>query len=226
MKNSNSFFLIFCLSLTVGLLCLYAGFVGYFNGHEQYEARLAQMRLEVHKERLHVAMLDYQLKDFQQAVAQALPKAEQIKMADYEVRNLSTVVRSPASAESIDLSPVYFEKAKKFFNNQNYDAAIAEFNSLIDKFPLSKFGVEARFFVAESYFLKKDYKSSLQTIDMMVTQFPTHDLTGFILLRMGQISELNNQSEEASVIYKTVEKSFKNTELKKQARKLAQSVDF
>ncbi|MBV2169181.1 MAG: hypothetical protein KUL82_10795, partial [Bdellovibrio sp.] len=75
-------------------------------------------------------------------------------------------------------------------------------------------------------FLKKDFRSSLSEIDTMVTQYPQHDLTGFILLRMGQISELNNQTEEASEIYKTVFKNFKNEDLKKQAKKLAQSVEY
>jgi hypothetical protein len=42
---------------------------------------------------------------------------------------------------------------------------------------------------------------------------------------MGQISEMNSQTEEAAEIYKTVSKNFKNENLQKQARKLAQSVE-
>ncbi len=100
------------------------------------------------------------------------------------------------------------KRAKKFFGEKAYDKAIREFNGLLEKYPLSQHSVEARFFIAESYFLKKDFRNSLSEIDEMVTQYPQHDLTGFILLRMGQISEYNNQAEEASEIYKTVTKKF------------------
>lgn len=206
-------------------MAAYAGFVGHFNGHDQYELRLAQLQKQVEKEKFNNALLTYQLKDFQQSVAQVLPDDKKLQ-ANYELRNFAAVVRSPASEDAIDLSAVLYEKGKKYFNDKDYDKAIKEFNGLLDKFPLSQHGVEAHFFIAESYFLKKDFRSSLTEIDNMVTQFPQHDLTGFILLRMGQISELNNQTEEASEIYKTVSKNFKNEDLKKQARKLAQSVEY
>lgn len=225
MKNQNAFFIVFCLSLTVGILGAYASFVGYFNGHEQYELKLAHLQKQVEKEKFNNSLLSYQLKDFQQTVAQILPDDKKLQ-AKYELQNLSSVVRSPASEDSLDLSGVFFEKGKKYFNNQDYDKAIGEFNKLLDKYPLSQHVVESHFFIAESYFLKKDFRSSLSQIDSMVTLFPQHELTGFILLRMGQISEFNNQTEEASEIYKTVFKNFKNDDLKKQARKLAQSAEY
>ncbi|MNT14759.1 hypothetical protein D3C72_1497750 [compost metagenome] len=80
--------------------------------------------------------------------------------------------------------------------------------------------------MAESYFLKRDFRESLTQIDEMVSQYPDNDLTGYILLRMGQISEMNSQTEEASEIYKTVLKSFKNNDLKTQAKRLAQGVEY
>lgn len=225
MKNQNAVFLIFSLSLTVGLVTAYSLFVGYFNGHEQYEARLSLLEKQVQKERLNNSLLTYQIKDFQQTVAQVLPENKKLQ-AHYQMKNLAAVVRVPASEEAVDLSGVLFAKGKRYFNGHEYDKAIREFSQLIEKYPLSSHGVEARFLIAESYFLKKDFRSSLSEIDEMVTQYPQHELTGFILLRMGQISEFNNQSDEASEIYKTVAKNFKNEELKKQARKLAQSVEY
>lgn len=225
MKNQNSFFVVFCLCLTVALLGVYAAFVGHFNGHDQYELRLASLRQQVEKEKFNNALLTYQLKDFQQTVAQVLPDDKKLQVK-YELRSLGSVVRSPASETALDLSGVNYEKGKRYFNSGDYDKAIKEFYGLLDKFPLSRYGVEAHFFIAESYFLKKDFRSSLSQIDQMVQLYPQHDLTGFILLRMGQISELNNQTEEASEIYKTVTKNFQNEDLKKQARKLAQSVEY
>lgn len=40
------------------------------------------------------------------------------------------------------------------------------------------------------------------------------------MLRMGQISELNNRLEEASEIYKTVQSNFKSEQLRRQAQSL------
>jgi TolA-binding protein len=49
-------------------------------------------------------------------------------------------------------------------------------------------------------------------------------LTGFILLRMGQISQLNDQPTEAKEIYKTVLNTFSDKKLKEQAQKLYEGV--
>ncbi|MFS4460014.1 tetratricopeptide repeat protein [Bdellovibrio sp. HCB2-146] len=225
MKNNNSLFVVFCLCLTVGLMGVYVTFVGHFNGKKEFEMRLSAKQKEVEQERFQNALLSYQLKDFQQSVAQLMPDEKKL-VAQYDLKTFSSAVRSPASESAIDLSGVLFEKGKTYFNNQDYERAIKEFNSLLEKYPLSRYSVESQFFVAESYFLKRDFRNSLERIDEMVTQYPSHDLTGFILLRMGQISELNNQTEEASEIYNTVLKNFQNDSLKKQAAKLAKSVSY
>ena len=154
MKNQNSLFLVFCLSLTVGLVAVYALFVGHFNGAQGYEIKLMSMEKQIEKERFSNAMLTYQLKDFQQTVAQVLPDNKTLQ-AKYELKNLASSVRMPASEDAIDLSSVMFEKGKKFFTSQSYDKAIREFNNLADKYPLSNHAVEAKFFIAESYYLKK-----------------------------------------------------------------------
>lgn len=225
MKNQGSVFLIFCLSLTVGLLGVFAMFMGHFNGHEQYEMRISSLKTEIEKERFEKTLLTYQIKDFQQSVAQVLPANDKL-VAKYEEKNLASVVRQPASVPALDLSGALFARGKKSFADQNYDKAIKEFGRLVEAFPLSQYNVESRFFIAESYFLKKDFKSSLAQIDDMVSLYPDNDLTGFILLRMGQISEANNQIDEASEVYKAVIKNFKNEALRDQARKLAKGIEY
>ncbi len=225
MRNQNSFFVIFALSLTVGLLGVYSVFVGHFNGQQAFEYQISALKKQVEQERFQQELLSYQLKDFQQTVAQVLPDNKTLQ-ANYELNKLATAVRAPASASALDLSGVMFARGKKFFQNKEFDKAIKEFNSLMTQYPLSPYRVEAQFFVAESYFLKKDFRSSLVGIEHMVVQFPEHELTGFILLRMGQISEISNQTDEASEIYQLVLKNFQNEDLKKQAKKLAQSIEY
>lgn len=223
MKKQSTFFIIFCLSLTLAFMCVYNVFVGYFDGHKAYEIQLSNLQNIVEKEKLKSTLLSYQLKDFQQAVAQLLPPNEKLQ-SNFGLQNLASALRTPASEESLDLSSAIFERGMKFFNSRNYEKAIEQFHNLIERYPLSKNEVEARFFSAESNFLKKDYKSCLEEIDIMVAQYPDNDLTGFILLRMGQISDQNNQPDEAKEIYKAAWKNFKNEKIRKQAFDLLQGV--
>ncbi len=225
MKNHNTIFLVFSLSIAVGMLGVYSLFLQHFDGSDVYQKNIVQLRDQVERERLNNSLLTYQIKDFQQSVAQLLPDQKKLQ-GNYELQNLASVVRLPANDVGLELSSVIYEKGKKHFNKSSYDAAIREFYKLLDKYPLSSHAVEARFFIAESYFLKGDFRNSLASIDQMVTHFPQHDLTGFILLRMGQISEYNNQTDEASEIYQTVMKNFSNKTLQEQAKKLAQGVDY
>lgn len=223
MKKQSSFFVIFCLCLALGLMSVYNLFVSYFDGHQQFQRQLIVLEEKVEKEKLKNSLLSYQIKDFQQTVAQALPDKKEM-LAKNELQNFASVVRIPASEDQIDLSSVLFEKGMKFYNNRNYDKAINQFHEMVEKYPLSPHNVEAHFFSAESYFQQKEYKNCLTEVDLMLSQYPDNDLTGFILLRMGRISELNNQPEEAREIYKVVSLNFKNDKLVKQAQGLLQGV--
>ena len=225
MKNQNSIFMIFCLSLTVGLIAVFSYFVQYFNNGKQYQARVAQLQKNIEQQRLSNTKLSYQLRDFQQTVAQFLPENKALQ-AKLDEKNLASAIRMPASEQKLDLSSVVFERGKRFFSEKDYDRAIKEFRKISDEYPLSAFNVESRFLTAESYYLKRDYKNSLQIVDEMVTLYPDNDLTGYILLRMGQMSEVNNQYDEASEIYRTVQKNFKNDKLKAQAKSLAKNLDY
>ncbi len=225
MKNQSAVFIIFCLGLTVLLMTVFATFTRHFNQGHEFRAQITALEKEVSHQRFQNDLLSYQLKDFQQSVAQVLP-ANKALIAKLEVKNLASTLRAPASESALDLSGALFERGKHFFAAKEYEKAIHEFKRLKENYPLSSYNVESRFFLAESFFLKKDYKSSLGLIDEMVRLYPDNDLTGFILLRMGQISESSNQYEEASEIYRTVEKNFKNEKLRTQAKQLAKNLDY
>ncbi len=123
MRNQNSFFVIFALSLTAGLLGVYSVFVGHFNGQQVYEYKISALQKQVEKERFQQALLSYQLKDFQQSVAQVLPDNKTLQ-ANYELNTLATAVRAPASSAALDLSGVIFARGKKFFQNKDFDKAL------------------------------------------------------------------------------------------------------
>ncbi len=225
MKSQNSVFIVFCLCLTLGLVTAFSVFSRYFGSGQNQEIRLTQLQKQIDKENFEKELLAYQLKDIQQSVASALPSNKKLQ-AQTDLKNFASALRKPASESELDMSGAMFERAKTYFTDKEFDKAISEFRKLTEQYPFSQHNVESRFFMAECYFVKKDYKSSLSLIDEMVSLYPDNELTGFILLRMGQISEINNQYEEASEVYRTVQKNFKNDKLKAQAKQLAKNLEY
>ncbi|MGZ3748823.1 MAG: tetratricopeptide repeat protein [Pseudobdellovibrionaceae bacterium] len=225
-RVSNSLFVIVCLSITVGLLWSYSEFANYFNRGKEYQIQVQQLQQRVEIEKLKNTLLENQLMDFKQSVAVILPPNSEIKnqIANYQLKNFASSLRVPASEAQLDLSGVIFERGKKLFKEQKYEKSIKEFRKVLEEYPLSRYKVESHFFMAEAFFLEKDYKNSLDLIDQMLQQYPDNDLTGFMMLRMGQISELNNRVEEASEVYKTVSGHFKNGQLRAEAQKLSESL--
>lgn len=218
MAIPKSIFLNFCLVLTCGLIWSYSVFSDYFNQHPEMAMELEQVKEQLAQEKFEQTILTYRLKDFEKTVAELLPaekfSSSQKMMAS---KNLMSVLREPASLPPMDLSSVVYESVKTQFKQKQFDHVIEKAKKLIDTYPSSVHVVESYFFMAESYFMKNDLKKCTETIDLMVSQFPDHDLTGFILLRLGQISELNNQQEEAREIYSLVSNQFANPTLKNQA---------
>ena len=219
MRNQAAFFIIFSLIVTVFVVGGYGVFQRHFGQGTEHLARIEKLEKDVAKEKFRNVLLGHQIKDMQQSVAELLPEARQI-VDSPDLKNLSDALRAPASESSLDLSGVLFERAKGAFADKRFDEGIRTFRELLDKYPLSRHVVEARFFIVESYFLKRDYKSALVVIEEMMTLYPENDLTGYAMLRMGQISEFNNQLDEAREIYATVQRSFSNSRLQEQSRAL------
>lgn len=225
-RVSNSLFATVCLGITVVLLGSYREFTNHFNQGKEYQIRFQQLQQRIEKEKFKNTLLENQLMDFKQSVAVVLPANSEIanKISNYQLQNFASALRVPASEAQLDLSGIIFEKGKKLFQEQKYEKSIKEFRRVLDEYPLSRYKVECHFFMAEAFFLVKDYKNSLDLIDQMLHQYPDNDLTGFVMLRMGQISELNNHVEEASEVYRTVQGHFKNEQLRAQADKLSESL--
>ena len=199
-------------------------FSGYFNsGWElKREAKILQEKLE--DSEFRASLLQHQMKDLEQTVASEISKEKLNRSETF--RDLGLNLRAPASIEQLDFSAVILERGKKYFSSGKYEVAGKEFEKLKNQFPASAFQIQARFFLAESLYLQRDFKKCTEVIDEMVLQYPDHELTGFILLRLGQISEHNNQIEEAQEIYRTVATHFSQKPLKAQALTLLKSLEI
>jgi hypothetical protein len=61
----------------------------------------------------------------------------------------------------------------------------------------------------------------------MMNQFPDHELTGFLMLRMGQVLQAQNRTEEAGEVFRVIESHFAfNHELRGQAKKMSQVLEL
>lgn len=224
MRPYNQIFYTFCLVLTTGILWVYFLFAGHFNSGWEFQKEAKALQENLEDSRFQVAVLKHQMRDLEQTVAAILPQQNLAK--NEVVDNLMMTLRAPASVPAMDLSSVILEKGKKLFQEKKFSKAVEEFEKIKDKYPSSAYLVQSKFFLAESLFLQREFKRCVEVIDEMILQYPDHELTGFILLRLGQISEHNNQTEEAQEIYRTVLKNFPQKPLKEQAQILIQNLEI
>lgn len=223
MNRLNFIFLTSALVVTSLLMWGFGIFQGHFSKAVEYSFQVRELENKIAQEKKKQDVLIYQLEDMKQNFAQILTEKEKQNFVQSKSKNWGVSLRSPAS--QIDMSGVYFEKLKKTFKSGDFEKAIKLSDEILTKYPLTVYVAEVYFFKAESYYLKRDFKNAIDVIDQMISLFPESELTGFIMLRMGQISEINNRTEEALEIYKTARDNFKSDAVQKQAALLMQSIE-
>lgn len=224
MRSQNFLFICFCLILVTGLLQGYALFQGHFSPHQEDQKKISELKNLLEKEKLQKIIVQNQLQDYQQQVAADLPDLEGIAKDSktFQLRSLASVSQVPING--FDLSKSLSERAKAEFRSGKYEAAVRSFTELTKKYPTSPLVIESYFFMGESYFLARQAQECLDVVETMMSQFPDNELTGFLMLRMGQILQARGRSEEAKEVYSTVAEKFAfNQELKNQAVRLERS---
>lgn len=229
MKQQTLVFTSFCLALTALIVFGFSQLSGVLNKDYDQILEVKLLKKEVESKKLEVALLQNQIEDLKNSfvASTAAPRtltADANAFTKLRLESVQQAIRTPASIQPLDLSMQLFARGKDSFLSKNFAESSEIFESLVQRYPLSTLQVEAYFFLAESYFLKRDFRSALRTIDHMMTNYPENDLTGYIMLRMGQISEAQQKADEALQIYKTVQLNFKDLRLLQQAKSLAEAV--
>ena len=224
----NIIFIPFCLMLVLTYVSIYhitnykLSDLDYYKQKYKLESHINQ------SQKLQIELSEYKLYEFQQQVAEVLPpfiKRSKNVEESYPLRNLASIVQKPNwNKISSYKSKSIFNKAKKYFQSGQYNLAIRFFKVLINEYSYSVYSLEAYFLMSESYFQLRNLEESITAIDTMVTLFPGSELTGFAMLRLGKIFEIQNRSEEASGIYKTVLQSFSERDLVNQAKTALRSM--
>lgn len=191
---------------------------------EKLKEQLANLEKERQKAELRSQLMAYEIADYQTRVATLLPPgahhggdeapgdAEQ-----FSLRQLASVVTTGGDSIHIERASGLFEKAKTAFREKDFEGSNEILKSLIRKYPESAHVPSAYFLLAEGYYQRKEYSESVLNIERMIEIFPENELTGFALLRLGHIFEVQDRLEDAGDIYKSILANFKQPELVKQA---------
>jgi|GEM_PF-871786 len=228
MKQRNSFvFLLFNLILVLILAQVHNFFKDYFGEVPELTSRNQRLVRDVEREKLHADLVRQQLWDLQQDVAQILPMRNLADLKvktqkDYRLMELAQTLRAPASQTQLNLSGQMMEQGHQEFKKGNYKASAAIFKDVIQKFPASSQVIEAYFLMGESEFQAGRYEECLDTVHVMLSQFPENEMTGFLLMRNAEILQKYKRGEEAVEVYRMIANEFVNHPgLRAQARRLA-----
>jgi len=212
------------LLLTVGCLQMFTAARVYFSDERVLTHRLAITQKSLAHEKLQTQLAYYQLREFQQSVAEVMP---QFKYKDYASRNIASIVMTPpVEALKFDTSNDLFEKGKKLFRNSEFEESVSLFKELIQNYPVSEHVVEANFLTMESYYRTGDIEECLDQIETLITLFPEHELTGFALIRMGQIFISQEKISDAIQILKLAKNNFDNKNVQIQAAELIKDISL
>lgn len=220
-------FVAVCLFIVSVLVSLHALVRNNSGPAELLKSHLAIVDRQRQAAELRAKILSHELVDFQQHVAVLMPDAlsEENDERGYPLRQLASVAGS-ASGDmiAIERASGLFEKAKDQFRKKDYESANGILTSLLAKYPESSHVAEAHFLLAESRFQLKEYAESASTIEKMIEAYPENELTGFALLRLGKIFEIQDRLEDAGDIYRSIITNFKQPALTSHAKTSLQAV--
>lgn len=80
---------------------------------------------------------------------------------------------------------VIYKEAMDFFEHKKYEDAIAAFQELAAKYPLSKFAVEAKLKIADSNYKNESYPEAISAYREFEKLHPTNDNIPYVIFQIG-----------------------------------------
>lgn len=204
--KSDSLFLVMILSLTALTLVVSGESKVLLGDSVVANLEMESLRHELKAAELRESIAREQIHDYQQSVLATL--GQEVRPKNWQEMSLITQARAIASVEEVDLSARALAAAKDEFNAAHYASAAGRFQEVITRYPASPAAVEARFLRAESLYLAGQTDACVLQIDEMMTQFPDHPMTGYLMLRLSQIMKSRSRSMEAREILQMIPLSF------------------
>jgi TolA-binding protein len=218
------------LVLTAGWMQFYSSVRELYNGVSEYKEQISNLKHHNEQEHLAMALEREQFLEFRQSIAALMPDVVKDKgegEEGYPFRSLaSTLSKSEAEPVRGAIAKTLFEQGKAHFGKKEYVKAMRDFQQVIDRYGYTTYVTESYFLLAESHFQLHELEECTSVIQTMIELFPNHELTGFAMVRLGRIYEMQNRAEEAVDIYRTVVRSFPQRDVASQAKASLKGVDL
>ncbi len=220
-----------CLVMTLLSLLFLSEVRGKLNAAREYKELSEFWKSKVAREQLKKLMVMGQFADFKQEVALLIP--EKIKKSEAEeeqnrLRDLASVIPHE-SRHKIHIGQSAKEllaAGKSLVKNRKYQEGIKVLEALIDQYPDSHHVVESHYLIVEAYSQLQESKDVIKWVDKMVELFPSNRLTGYSLLKMGQIYETEGRGDDAVRIYKTIVSVYQDKNLLTKAQNSVKQLDL
>ena len=195
----------------------YIHFQWYFSSDGTHRHESAILQEALGKERVLHQVTWNHLVRFRKYVSKLMPKVSRCLKGEGK-RQKEREKRGLASLEEKDSSGFKLFEGQVFFRAKKYAEAAQAFKGFLDRGVAMELEVEARYLLAESYYLMGDFVKCLESVEALVALYPKNKLTGHALLRMANIHLSQGHREEAMGVYRTVLIQFPDPELATQAR--------
>ncbi len=197
------------LVLTFACLLFLAEVRGTINGAKEHKELAKFWKSKVAREQLKKLIALGKVADFKQDVALLLPekiKGESIQARKQKLRDLASVIPHENQMEinlSLSASKM-LAQGKEHIKKRRYDEGIKVLEKMISEFPDSHHVVEAHYLIIEGFFNQEKNIPVITWVERMVELFPENRLTGYALLKVGGLYEIDGRKEDAIKIYKTI----------------------
>lgn len=141
-----------------------------------------------------------------------------------------TIQRDPAAAAPIAPGPIgipslptpetvggnerdAYSQAFSLLKERQYDPAKDAFNDLLQRYPQGEFTDNARYWLAETYYVQRNYPAALTEFDRLIKLHPSSPKVPAAMLKIGYIQADQNANEQARESLQKVISSYpKSTE--------------
>jgi TolA-binding protein len=220
-----------CLIMTFSGLLFLSEVRGRLNGAKEHQELAEFWKSRIAREQLKKLIVMGQFADFKQDVALLIPEHVNKEKNDErknQLRQLASIIPHEKNHEiTLGYSAEKFLKqGKDFIKAKEYLAGLVPLKKLINKFPDSHHVIEAHYLIVEAYSKKNSSKEVIEWVDKMVELFPADRLTGFALLKVGELYEKDGRSEDAIKIYKTIVSTYQDKVLTEQAKSAVSQLEL
>ncbi len=196
---------------------------GTLNGAKENEELAAFWKSQVAREQLKKLIALGRVAEFKQDVALLIPdqiKNEKNEMQKQKLRDLASVIPHEKSVEiELSLSPEkLLEEGKVLIKKREYKNGVTILKKLINTFPDSYHVVEAHYLIIEGFFNQENNVQVIDWVEKMIELFPENRLTGYALLKVGGLYEIDGRKEDAIKIYKIIVSVYKDPNLIQKAQ--------